>query len=180
MDTIPIATRKSVIKDIDPTTLHRLYYEEGMTIKAIAALCGICAATVRKHLGPVRRGPRPQAKKKNDALKAVIAKKVQVPVEQVRPKQLIQSKIELKGRIAKFEVDIEAGSLYARGAAFEMLLAKEDVEQFIWELVEAYECMPRRAEPVADGAEPTELFTKEPIIASRKKEAQGNRSGSPA
>lgn len=150
METIPIMTRKSAYKDIDSTTLHRLYHEEGMTIKAIAALCGICTATMRKYLGPVRRGPRPTMKVKDAPL---VAQKVQTSVEQVRPKQLVQSKIEFKGRTAKFEVDLEAGSLYARGAAFEMLLMRDEVEQFIWELVEAYGAMPRRAECAADGAE---------------------------
>lgn len=153
MESIPIATRKSTTKDIDPTTLQRLYHEEGMTIKDIAALCGICAATVRKYVGPVGKGAKPPARKKSlPNPEALITKKLITPVVQVRPKQLRQSKIELLGKTAKFEVDLEEGRLYAQGATFEMLLTKDEVEQFIWELVEAYEVLPRREQIIHDEA----------------------------
>ncbi len=140
MDTIPIKTLPSASKDIDPVTIRRLYHEEGMTIKAVAELCGISTPTVRRYLGPVGRRKYPVAVQPPKQVLKIAENPTPVLVH---PAQLMRSKTELKGKAAIFEIDHVSGTLYVRGSTFEMLLTREDVEQFIWELVEAYESIPK-------------------------------------
>lgn len=152
MKTATAAPLTPTRKKMDSATANRLRYEKGMTIKAIAEKCGVCPATVRRYLSPVDKA--------NGVDEAPI---IEVPAESGKPKtsvaihrkQLVQSKIELKGKTAVFEIDHDAHTLFVRGASFEMILAHDEVAPFIWELVEAYESVQQRkgTEPVRmDGA----------------------------
>lgn len=140
MDNIPIKTQPSASKDIDPITIRRLYHEEGMTIKAVAELCGISVPTVRRYLGPVGRRKSAVPKPVGASVARVGTAATPAPVH---AKQLIRSKTEFRGLSATFEIDHESSALYVRGATFELLMSRAEIEQFIWELVEAYESIPK-------------------------------------
>lgn len=146
MTTVPTSTPSPVSRDIDPATIRRLYHEEGMTMKAIAELCGICAATVSRYVGPVKKGKRAKAKR-DDAIAKAAAEPAQ---PKVRPKRLVPSKSELKGISATFELDYESGTVLVRGSTFEMLMNREEMKAFIGDLTEACEFVSRVRDGVAN------------------------------
>lgn len=136
MQTVPIIALSPVHRQIDAATIHRLYHEEGMSVKDVAETCGICADTVRRYLEPLKKGKRPASEKLPKPAPKIAALPKHAPV---RPNKLVQSKVELRGATAVFEIDLEASTLFARGSTFEFIMTREEVESLIWELVEAHE-----------------------------------------
>ena len=135
------------------SNITRMYYEEGMTMKDIAATLGVCSATVSRYIGnhrkpkeePVMKPTEPSAPKKTfgDRIEEYLAShKVVEVVRQPEPEappstlSLVSNILTYKGGLCQYTVNTSDGQVELAGDTLYGVLSKGDLDTIIAELNE--------------------------------------------